>query len=217
MKKQPLISKITSWIVRFVQVQLFLTAVSAPILLSWGLPISVLSLLGNLLFFPALVAFLTLSSTIFFLELLHIPNGAPIWCLEKLTSAWLSAMSLTSGPKWLVSFRTPSEYLLILLPLLAFGILYYKKTSPLSRSVPLLALLLVCSFGYLKITGQPTTVVEQIPCNGGQITLIKSDGTTTLIDPGVLGRRGSASSWAEYTLANHFYLTFPPILVDKAC
>ena len=195
------IDKVKRWFLRFIQIQLLLSAVSFPILLGWGLPISVLSPLGNLLFLPVLTAFLMLSSIIFFLELLHLPNGLFIFFLEKITSWWLIALSFGTTPAWLVGFRRPSIFFLLTIPALALVIITHKKTSNIGRSIILLSLLLACSFGYLKLLNAPGTLIEQIACNGGEVTLVHAHGKTTVIDPGVIGRRISAPSWIEYTLA----------------
>lgn len=201
MKSQTITNKITRWLLRFLQVQLFLTAISLPILISWGLPISIVSPLGNLIFSPALVAFLLLSSLIFLLQVICIPNGFLIYLLEKLTSWWLAAMSLGSSTRWLVGFGTPPAVFLVTVPLLAFAIIQNRKTNSLKRSILFLTLLLTCAFGYLKLINRPMTFIKPIECNGGTVTLIQTNGTTTLIDPGAIGRRISAPSWIEYTLA----------------
>lgn len=43
--------------------------------------------------------------------------------------------------------------------------------------------------------------MKQLDYNGGHVTLVHSDGQTVVIDPGVIGRKPSASSWVQYTLA----------------
>jgi len=112
------ITKIQRWFLRFIQVQLFITTISLPILLSWGLPISLLSPLGNLIFFPVLVLFLLLSSLVFFFEIIHIPNEWLIYCLEKVTLAWFSILSIGNGATALIGFSKPPKLFLIALPLL---------------------------------------------------------------------------------------------------
>jgi len=183
------------------QVQLFLTAMSLPILLSWGLPISILAPLGNLLFFPALVGFLTLSSCIFFLELFQLPNSWPIFALEHGTTWWLKVLSLGNSTRWLVGFAKPSIIFLITVPLCALLIIANKKIGTVKRSIVALSLLLALSFTYLKLSSAWQDIFINFECNGGHVTLVRTNGTTALIDPGVIGRRISATSWAEYTLA----------------
>ncbi len=198
--KLSLITRVKRWLLRFTQLQLLLSAISLPILLGWGLPISVLSPLGNLLFTPLLTAFLTISTIIFFLELMYIPNGIFVFCLEKLTWLWLKMMSFGSSPGFLVGFRKPSLIFLLIMAGTALFIVMHKKTRSQGRSIILLALLLTLASVYLKFCTAPGTIIKQIPCNNAEVTLVHTHGITIVIDPGVIGKRISAPSWAEYTL-----------------
>lgn len=193
-------SRIIGWLFRFLQVQFFITTVSLPILASWGLPFSLLSPLGNLLFLPVLVLFLFLSSIIFFLELCCIPNGIFIYFLEKITSWWTSALSFGNGTWYLIGLGTPPKLFLILVPLFAFLIISHKKTNSVRRSIILLALLLTTSVLYLKLLHKPHTLFETIACNGGQVTILRTKNKTAVIDQGFVGKKISAPSWVEYTL-----------------
>ena len=67
-------ARVNYWLMRTIYVQLYLSLMSSPILIYWGLPVSLASPLGNILFNPLLVVFLFFSSLLFFTELLHIPN-----------------------------------------------------------------------------------------------------------------------------------------------
>src|SRR5437763_195216 len=98
-----LAKKVKFFIIRFVQLQLFITLFSLPLLISWGIPLSLLSPLGNLIFGPVLTIFLFLSSLIFFSELIGIPNGLLIALLEKITTWWLCIMHANTQ-SWLVGF-----------------------------------------------------------------------------------------------------------------
>jgi len=201
MRKTTLLDKTKRWLLRFLQVQLFITAVSFPILASWGLPISLVSPLGNLIFFPILFLFLLFSSFIFFLELIHLPNGFLIFCLEKLTDAWSAVLSLGNGTGFLIGFRQPPKLLLLAIPCCAFFIISNRYTKQTMRSIVLLTVLLFATFGYLKLFWPPEPCIKQIECNGGTVVVAQSNGETVVIDPGVIGRKPSATSWVQYTLA----------------
>lgn len=207
MQRKNLLQKIARWLLRFMQVQLFITTISLPILISWGLPVSILSPLGNLLFAPFLVVFLLLSSTIFFLEVITVPNGLFIYILEKVTICWRFFMSFGDSTRYLIGFCKPHGLILLIIPLLACIIVSNKKTKSVYRSITLLTLLLGVSFFYLKLICPPTNITEQIPCNNGIVTLIKTGGNNIVIDPGCIGRRLSAPSWVEYS--------FAPLLIKK--
>jgi len=181
------------------QLQLFLTLVCLPILIAWGLPISLLSPLGNLVFSPFITVFLFLSSLIFFFEIGHLPNEWLIYCLERVTQLWLYLVN-SADNSWLVGLIKPAWPLLIAIPFSAFIVLQYKKTASLRISTLCFALLLCSIFFYLKVISTPKNYVEQIPCNRGNVTLIKQDKQIVVIDPGYMGQRINAQSWAEYTL-----------------
>lgn len=198
--KLSLFYRVKRWFLRFTQLQLLLSAISLPILLGWGLPISALSPLGNLLFTPFLTVFLYLSTIIFFLELVYLPNGIFVWGLEKVTQLWLSIMSLGSSPGWLVGFKTPSLIFLLTVAGVAFFIVMHKKTRGLGTSIILLSLLLTTTSIYLKFCSSRTTTIQHIACNKGEVTIAHTQGITLVIDPGYIGKRISAPSWAEYTL-----------------
>jgi protease I len=199
--KLSFISRLKHWFLRFAQLQLLLSAVSLPILLGWGLPISALAPLGNLLFTPFLTIFLYLSTIIFFLEILYIPNGIFVWCLETVTSLWIKIMGLGNSPQWLIGFKTPPLLFLLAIAGIAFLIVFHKKTRSPGRSVLLLSLLLGCTSLGLKLCTHTTTTITKIPCNSGEVTIVTAYGKTIVIDPGFMGARVTAASWAEYTLA----------------
>lgn len=84
------LKKIGPWIGKFLYLQLFISLIAFPLLLCWGLPISLLSPVGNLIFGPFLTVFLFLSSMLFFTELLYLPNGWIASVLDTFTQSWLS-------------------------------------------------------------------------------------------------------------------------------
>jgi len=201
MKKPALLHKIKLWLLRFLQVQLFINAISLPILISWGLPISVMSPVGNLVFSPFLFLFLLLCSFIFFLELLFLPNGFFIFLLQKLTCLWTKLLSFGNDTNFLVGFGRPPAIFLCAIALCAFFILYNRYTRPLVRSIILLAILLGSSSCLLKLFCVSKNFVQKIDCKEEKVTLAHSNGQTILIDPGVIGKKPSGSSWVQYTLA----------------
>lgn len=80
---------IIDYLGNLIQIQLFLLLVALPVLVWWGLPISLLSIPGNLFFGPWLIIFLGIACVIFFLELFKLPNSWPIQILEKLCHLWV--------------------------------------------------------------------------------------------------------------------------------
>ncbi len=199
MNIHPKLLQAARYIARYLQLQLFLTLVSLPIILVWGLPISLLAPLGNLIFGPALTLFLLLSSLIFFCELLHIPTTFLIHGLEYATHVWLWVMH-TDMQRWLISFVVPPVACIALMIFAPFIIMLHKKLSRLWVSLGTFCCLFLGLGIYLKSVAHTREPVAHIPCNKGNLTLITTDGTQTLIDPGYLGQRINAASYAQYTV-----------------
>lgn len=201
-----IILKISQWLnwpntrhklIYFVLLQLFITAISLPILIWWGLPISVATPIGNLLFGPILTLFLFLASLIFFTELVHLPNQIFIWALERVSEVWHWLAELGSK-SYLISFSKPPVWFIVLLPIAAFLIIQSKYTHPPLRSIICFSVaILVYSFA-LKAWYGPRPTIDTMPCNGKEIHLLRTHKEIILIDPGVIGSRISAVSWASY-------------------
>jgi len=207
------VRKTTTWILRFLKLQLFISLFAMPILLWWGLPMSILSPLGNLLFGPALTLFLLLSSLLFFTELLYIPNAWIAWCLDMLTKIWLYILKSDSHP-WLFGFATPSSLFLVSIPLLALLILHFKTLRSLAHSVLCLSILLVGSCLYIKNTYTKTNTLQTIPYGRGELTILHDQKKLVVIDPGIIGQRISSASWIEYTLCPELIKTSGKTTID---
>jgi hypothetical protein len=198
--------KIVTFLIQAIRIQLFMTIMSMPILISWGMPISSLSIIGNIIFGPVLTIFLMLCSLIFLCELVHIPITMLVWCLNIISSIWLWILELPNN-YWLVSFSTPPWWLLIGPACIALLSLYYKKSASLYANTFCMTILLIITILFLKIIYPLRTEIQKIPCNKGQVTLVVTPSTTILIDPGYIGQRISAPSWIEYTLIPHIIKT----------
>lgn len=193
------IPKIQLYLLRFLQLQLFLTLISLPFLIAWGLPLSLLSPVGNLIFSPFLSLFLLLSSLLFFTELLHIPNTWFAWALDILTSVWLWLLDWYSQ-SCLIGFAKPSIWLLFIIPCTAIYVVLHSKIETAKYLSIVFTLLLAGFYIVLQMHAQYKPILHQIPCNGGTITIAHDNKQTIIIDPGVIGKSASACSWVQYTL-----------------
>lgn len=195
-----IVQRVKNGLLRFLQLQLYLNLCSLPILIAWGLPISLLTPLGNYIFNPFLVIFLLCSSVIFFFELLVIPNGWLIWCLEKIGALWIGVMPAASS--WLTGCIQLPWIILLVIPVLATCILFHKRTRSYGRSIGCFLAMLCAIYGYSFYTTRTTTLVMHADCGKkGAVTVIHDRGQLVVIDPGVIGGRSSAGSWLSYTLA----------------
>jgi len=196
----------------FIQLQLFMMILSLPILIAWGLPISLMSVVGNLLFSPFLSLFLLLSSIIFFFELCYLPNGFLLYCLDWCTRLWTWWIACGSS-QWLVGFMKPPGWVLCTIFIGLFLILHHKKVR--THKIRIVCLLLY--FGlvilFLKWYPQEKSIIHTISCNNGCVTVLKTASTLTLIDPGVMGRRVNAN-WVEYTLMKELIEKFGTLRID---
>ncbi|MBA3954665.1 hypothetical protein H0X48_05090 [Candidatus Dependentiae bacterium] len=186
-------------ILTFLQLQLFLTLISWPILLCWGLPLSLASPVGNFIFTPFLIIFLSLASLVFFSELLYIPNGFLVYLLEQVADWWYTILTYCDR-SWLFYSPQPSLGTALLIPALAFLILHTKKLSRPLISTIIFALSIIGIAGYLRYDFNPTGTISIVGHPEKQLTLIHYPQATVLIDPGYLGKTISATNWVTYTL-----------------
>jgi len=208
-----MLKKISHWIGRFLYLQLFISLAAFPLLLCWGLPISLLSPVGNLIFGPFLTIFLFLSSMLFFTELLYIPNSLIADLLDTFTKSWLWILNIPSHP-WLFGFAKPSLALLIIIPLVALLIIHYKKFKARWQPIFCLSILLIGSCLFIKTAHSKTKECETVACNGSEVTLVHDDQRLILIDPGAIGKRVNAASWIEFTLIPHLIVSSGKTTID---
>lgn len=68
------------------------------------------------------------------------------------------------------------------------------------KRIFLLGLCLICTCTALKFFPYRCDVIQKIPCNKGEITLINHNNAIILIDPGYLASKQSYESYISYTL-----------------
>ncbi len=200
-------------LINFIHIQLFITLISIPILLCWGMPISMLTFAGNFLLSPMLTIFLLLSSLIFFSELLHIPNSFLIYLLEKTCNWWLWLMGFGTK-EYLVALAQPSIIFIIAIPACALLILHFKKNNNPLRGIIAYSCLMIITLLILKYNTKPVGPLSTFECNNGAVTIVACNNKITLIDPGVIGRRISAPSWCEYKLMPYLAKTYGTTTID---
>jgi len=186
------------WIARFIELQCFLTLVSLPILLFWGLPISLLTFAGNLIFTPFLTAFLLFSTLLFLTYLLHLPDAWLIWLLEQVTRCWHWCLQQATTA-WLVPLQKPAFIWCSIIFIGALIIVHVKKPKKIPHRALLIAsyLAVVC---IALMYQQPTIAQLTIPYGRKEIVIAQEHGIITLNDPAAFGCKPSPQSWIEYTL-----------------
>lgn len=189
------LNKIKFWILKSFQFQLFLSLISLPILIHWGMPISLATVIGNMIFTPALILFLFLSSLIFFTEIFSIPNGIIIYFFEKTNFIWLKGIKLGSH-KWLISFPKVCPWVLLIVPIIALIVIQNKHLNNLKRSTTCFSLILIVFCFFMKIQPIPNSI-EEIHLKNNSIKIIYENSKINIIDSGIFS---TSISWPEFTL-----------------
>lgn len=198
-------SYLKNQVLRFITVQLVLILCSFPILVWWGLPISLLSIIGNLIFTPFLMIFLFISSLILFTEMCAIPNMLLIKLLEKISLCWKWGLNVIEYYPVLFSCYKPSLLLLISIPCMVLIIIHNQCTARLERSALLLTILLACIIIFLKISIHYQTNFAPIMHKQDTIPLYKVNNQLIMIDPGILGKHANVHNWVRYTFSSELH------------
>lgn len=203
--------KIYRWACNFLLVQLFINLITWPLFLSWGLPITPLSIIGNLVFSPFLTAFLMVSSLLVTCDLMMIPSGIFAWALELTTNVWLW-LTACPTPHCMITFVTPPLVLALCAPLGATYVVMSKHFKTTGQKVAAL----VGLYGVLMILFMLNTKPAQIevPYGSHTITVINKEGKLTLIDTGFSRRSSGINQWINYTLLPALGYSFGRQTVD---
>lgn len=197
--KRTITVRINYWLMRTIYVQLYLSLMSSPILIYWGLPVSIASPVGNILFNPLLVVFLFFSSLLFFTELLHIPNSLCAHILNYCTQC-MDYSARWGSREWLIGFAKPMFILLLLIPIATLLVIHYRYNRKSWRGVFALFMVSIAISVGLMHTTVPKKI-QAISCNKGSLALIACQSKTIVLDPGYLGSLpSSSSSFVQYTL-----------------
>ena len=186
-----------SWFYNFMHVQLFLSLISLPILVAWGLPFSLTTVFGNLIFTPFLTIFLLISTGVFFFELLRIPNGWLVYALEKLCTLWMYCLDYGSTT-WLYGIDRWGLLICSVCAFTACILLHHKQWGREKNSWSLFLLLLITPFAYQKVRSF-FTQKGRITCIKKNALITSNNGTISVIDYGALGEKKSAGTWIQYT------------------
>ena len=196
------------WIANAINVQLLTTALSLPILIIWGLPLSMMSIVGNLLATPFLMGVLFLCSLLFLTELIGLPNSMLYYLTDFLIAVWDKLLSF--GKKsWLVGFSAPSLGVGILLCLVTVGGLWclvrYGKISIAKASISMIIMCLAfCSFFQNDLSHG----LEHIHC-------IKRHNKRMVVDDGFFRFKTSYKSPVRYQIKPLLYKVFGSIHIKR--
>lgn len=182
----------------FLELQLFVTLCSWPLLAVWGIPLTPASLLGNLIFTPFVTIFLFVTSLIFISELMGLPNGYLIMLLEQITSVWLWLLSW-SNRSWLFIAAHPPFFVTVLLFFAACITMIYRPFTQNNRISLFIIFLLGGGYVIPHYLSKRDLNVRCSHCNK-KLTIIRSQQIVCLIDNGIIGRQISAPKQICFTL-----------------
>lgn len=195
----------------FLELQLLISVVMLPILIAWGLPISIMTIVGNLVFAQFLTAFIFVSTILFTCDLFGIPNSYVVICLEWITNVWHYFLSFGSV-HWLIGYPDYLFFLACLAALAGCGIYIRKIYTQRQRIIILI--LLCLSIPLAKMVSEKSYMHTIIKQGNQNFHIIKKNGIIYAFDCGALGARPSSQSWIEYTLTPHMIKTMGATHID---
>ncbi|MBM3886885.1 hypothetical protein FJ364_03045 [Candidatus Dependentiae bacterium] len=184
-----------------IKVQLLTAALSLPVLIAWGLPISIMSIVGNLVALPFLMLTLFLCSVLFLTELINIPNGWLSFLCEQVISLWHYLLSLGS-PSWLIGFQAPSLlFSIVLMSLLSIGLWYAVHRYKIRIEIASVSGIALCIFASYFFQNNQIHSIERIHC-------INRTNKKTVIDDGFFRFKTSYRSPVRYQIKPLLYKVF---------
>jgi hypothetical protein len=193
-------NRLIRWVENMFFIQLVLTFFALPILVWWGLPLSLLTVIGNVIFSPCILIFLFLSSLLFFGQLCGLPVGWVAWALDGITTWWLKIIKLGSTQA-LVAVPRPSLWFLALIPVIPLVWLYSPWGGKKRFGIAVLSLILILiTVGCRWLV--PRRVIIEVPWSEKQtLQVFYENGSCCIVDlRGVIRRRSSLQSWVTFTL-----------------
>lgn len=185
---------VKKYLLNFFELQLVITLMSLPILITWGIPISYMSPVSNLLFTPLLIGFLWTSALFSICALLYIPCKPLVWILDQITNLWMWLLSFAKS-SWLIGFS--HEMLGISITICIGIVILYSLYKPTSKqAISVLLLFFTCIISLQKIT--TNNCFKQI----GSLPLIavKISNKTYLIDYGALCSKQNFYTNIDYNI-----------------
>lgn len=186
-------------IIKLLCIHFSLTTLFLPILIAWGLPLSLLSPISSLLIAPFISAYLILTSLIFFSELLYLPNAFLYWLLEQSSQKLLTILAYKPfGANWMIGFIKPTWYWLVLLLILPYLLLFIIRNKPNTHKLWYLCGYLL----FVSIALKLQTPITTFSCTYRSRTLeiINHNNKLTIFDPGALALHASGHRWFNFTV-----------------
>jgi hypothetical protein len=187
-----------SWLLLFLEVQLFVTIISFPFMLWWGLPFSLLTIVGNLIFQPFIIGILILSAIIFVTESIGISNAFCVMMFEYLSDLWIKIADY-APVSVLVAIPCPSMFVLGIIPCVALAFVHLRRPPLVLRVVGLS--FLVGGIMVICFWCRPTLLGMNIMYSSNRyVRLLYVNGNSFLVLNDLGNARTRVDRWVDYVL-----------------
>lgn len=207
-QKQPFFLHLISSLRHSVFIQFIMLLAVLPFLACWGLPLSLMSIVGNIIHSAFLTIFLMLCSLLFFATLLHLPTGALVWLLTQVHTVWHWLLSCSS-PSWLVTV-TPALMLCIIGSAFVIAAWWWQRYR---FALCLTGFLLLSSSGYLALQPYQPSVIRR---SGKAASCVpQADGSLHIYDHDLIARTVDTERLVTYVLLPHLRKEYglPPVKI----
>lgn len=193
--------------IKTIATQLFLFLLSLPIIVTWGIPISIMTLISTPLFGPALTIFLLISTFIFFCTLCSFPYVFLLKMLDFFVYTWDYFLSCSSCD-WLFTFAQPHIIIMTIWTICNTFFLFFVLQFAMTQRVRLLAAYTCIVIILLSLQHYiPEQSAHCFNSKTGSLQLFFENGKIVIIDQSFFSQQKSADSWIKYT--------FIPTLISR--
>ena len=193
-------NKLKQFFLNFFETQLLVTLVALPLLIGWGLGLSLMTFIGNLLCAPLLMAMIMLSSLLFFTELFNLPNQTLATLFSLLTHGWDRCLQL-GKKEWIVSFAYPGILPLLLIPLSLFFLLRHSYFTTSLKRISGLMILFVTSWCGLWFYEKKVVAWHKPHLHQSLFSVSLVDDTSiSFVDHGFFAHKTSVEKAVEFDL-----------------
>lgn len=194
---------------RYLLLHLFLHLVTWPLFIVWGLPLAPLSILGNILFFPFLFAFLILSFIIFTASCVSLPIAYLHQPLEWLSMLWIKSTSWS----WIdhnLSCPASSFPLLYSIPCIAITLLRLRISRMYKIMLFCLAFISIAALLHF----QRKTTYHTIAYGNEKITITRDTKGLHITLPEKGRSPKDIDSWLTYRFMPEIYRHFGSCIIE---
>ena len=182
------------WLYAFLELQLVISLMSLPLLTYWGLPVSYMGPLANMIFTPLLILFLWVSCLFSVCALMHLPCSWFVCLLDNITRLWHYLLSF-ARPEWLLGFSYHTLW--ISLPFCALVYFLYTYVRPNTKQA-------VCALFifWLCLISARQCMQKNFYQKIGDLPLVALhiNNKTYLIDYGALCTKQNFYTYIDYTI-----------------